>query len=433
MKIVSLIAENVKKLVAVQIQPDGNLVQITGKNGQGKTSVLDAIWWALAGTANVQSAPIRRGATEARIALDLGEIKVTRTFKEKDGSHTTSIVVETAEGARFPSPQKVLDSLFGELTFDPLAFARMKPKEQFDALRRFVPDVDFDGIDAANKADFDKRTGINREAQQLTAAAERIVLPPVVPTAPVDEAAMIAELEAAGQANLERERREQRRQEASAEALRLRNSVGAHEERIAQLQAEIEAQRVYIAGALHRASELEEKLTAAEPLPEPIDTQKIREAIAAARDMNAVFQRAQERRSLLERAQAAKAEADRLTAAMTERSNAKQAAIAAASLPVPGLGFGNGEILLAGVPFEQASDAEKLRASVAIAMASNPKLRVIRIRDGSLLDEDAMRLLGEMADTADMQIWVERVDSSGKVGFVLEDGHVKTETDAAAA
>jgi len=55
----------------------------------------------------------------------------------------------------------------------------------------------------------------------------------------------------------------------------------------------------------------------------------------------------------------------------------------------------------------------------------NPKLRVIRVRDGSLLDEDAMKLLAKFADAHDMQIWVERVDSSGAVGFVLEDGRVR--------
>ena len=44
MKIVQLTAENVKRLTAVSIAPDGNLVQITGRNGQGKASVLDAIF-----------------------------------------------------------------------------------------------------------------------------------------------------------------------------------------------------------------------------------------------------------------------------------------------------------------------------------------------------------------------------------------------------
>ena len=85
MKIVSLTAENVKKLVAVQIRPDGNLVQICGKNGQGKTSVLDSIWWALTGTSHIQAAPIRAGANQARIRLDLGDLVVTRTFRRQDG------------------------------------------------------------------------------------------------------------------------------------------------------------------------------------------------------------------------------------------------------------------------------------------------------------------------------------------------------------
>ena len=103
-------------------------------------------------------------------------------------------------------------------------------------------------------------------------------------------------------------------------------------------------------------------------------------------------------------------------------------------MPVEGIEFGEDSVLLNGVPFEQASDAEQLRASVAIAMAANPKLRVIRIRDGSLLDDEAMQLLGTMATEADMQVWIERVDSSGRIGFVLEDGHVrKTEAQAEVA
>ena len=60
-----------------------------------------------------------------------------------------------------------------------------------------------------------------------------------------------------------------------------------------------------------------------------------------------------------------------------------------------------------------------------MAMAMNPTLRIIRVRDGSLLDEDAMKLLAEMAAKNDSQIWIERVDSSGRVGVVLEDGRIK--------
>ena len=88
MKIVQLRAENVKRLIAVEITPEGNVIEITGKNGAGKTSVLDSIWWALAGNRTHQAVPVRQGETEAVISLDLGDIKVRREFsvrKPKDG------------------------------------------------------------------------------------------------------------------------------------------------------------------------------------------------------------------------------------------------------------------------------------------------------------------------------------------------------------
>src|SRR5438874_2068433 len=98
MKIISLVAENIKKLRAVEITPDGEIVTISGRNGQGKTSVLDSIWWALTGTKHIQGEPIRKGETKARIKLDLGGLVVERKFTAAG----STLSVESAEGARFP-------------------------------------------------------------------------------------------------------------------------------------------------------------------------------------------------------------------------------------------------------------------------------------------------------------------------------------------
>jgi hypothetical protein len=82
-------------------------------------------------------------------------------------------------------------------------------------------------------------------------------------------------------------------------------------------------------------------------------------------------------------------------------------------------------VLLNGVPFSQASSARQLQAAVSIGLALNPKIRVILIRDGSLLDEDSMKLVSEMAEKNDAQIWVERV-ADGRPGcVVIEDGEIK--------
>ena len=114
------------------------------------------------------------------IRLDLGELIVTRTFaagKEGEEKATTSLTVESTDGAVFRSPQKVLDDLLGALSFDPLAFARADAEEQLDTLRSFVPGVDFKAIDQANQADYDRRRDINRRAKELRAQAEGIQLP----------------------------------------------------------------------------------------------------------------------------------------------------------------------------------------------------------------------------------------------------------------
>lgn len=436
MKIIELRAENIKRLLAVTIRPDGNMVEITGKNGAGKTSVLDSIWWALEGQKNIQAVPIRKGATSAKIKLDMGELKVTRTFnasrdaktKELTGDFTTSIVVENEQGARFPSPQAVIDGLLGALSFDPLAFTRMKPFEQLETLRRFVPDVDFDAIDRLNAGDFSKRTEVNRQAKDLRAREAGIVVPAKAP-GEVDETALVAELEAAGKQNAELEIRKARREAATAEMSAQSAKAAEYDARCAKLRLEIEDLNNMAVDLRTKATATEEKLSQAGPLPEPVDTApvklKIQEAAANNRVAREAKRLSEEKTRLATQADFLEKQSDELTAAMEKRKADKAAAIAQAKMPIEGIGFGDGVVLMNGVPFEQASDAEQLRASIGIAAAMNPKLRVIRVRDGSLLDEDAMKMLAEFADTNDLQVWIERVDSSGRVGFVLEDGEVK--------
>lgn len=472
LRIVSLLAENVKRLQAVEIKPDGNLVEITGRNGQGKTSILDAIWWAMKGRGVVQSTPIRRGCEEARIVLNLGPITVRRTFKPvKDGpGFTTEIKVEAADGARYPAPQTLLDGLMGELSIDPLAFMRMKPAEQFDILRGFVRGFDFAANARERQAAFDRRTDVNRDARRARAAAHEIVVPSELPDDLIDEAALTEELARAGEHNGSIEARKERRAQAVERIARYRADADAQEaglpgviarieadrdETVAGLEAEIvrlrqridekrhhaaaqiEQQRAGIAAdvaqARAEADALQAKLDEAGPLPEPIDVADLQQRIAKARDANAGIRQRNLRDRQIENAERLEAEAEQLTAAIAAADKAKADAIAAAELPIPGVEFGDGVLLLNGVPLDQASDAEQLRVSVAIAMAMHPRLRVIRVRDGNVLDADGMKLLADLAAAHDCQVWVETVRPDDRVAFVIEDGRVRRPETAEAA
>lgn len=438
-RIVALTAENVKKLRAVTIQPDGSLVQITGRNGQGKTSVLDSIWWALAGAGNIQSQPIRSGENKARIKLDLGDIVVERRFTPAG----STVTVETAEGARYSSPQKLLDSLLGQLSFDPLAFSRMDERRKYDELRRIAKlDVDVEHLDALNASDFAKRTEKNRDAAARRAQAEGIVVPAEIQGGKVDTTALLNQMEQAGATNADIETRRQRRINAServvkhrADAAEARQVADNLRAQIATLQAQLAEKEAAAVNYDEQAVALQKQLDEAPELPAPVDVSTLRVKLEAAQATNAAIDaRAQalaRRRAFEADAEALEQEAKALTDAMEARAAEKAAAIARAAMPVPGLSLGAGFVTYNGLPFDQASSAEQLRVSLAIAMAANPTLRVIRIKDGSLLDEDSMRLIGEMAADQDYQVWVEVVDTTGKVGFVVEDGEVRPAEAAA--
>jgi hypothetical protein len=115
---------------------------------------------------------------------------------------------------------------------------------------------------------------------------------------------------------------------------------------------------------------------------------------------------------------------EKATDAITALESKKADLLSSAKFPIDGLEFGEDVLLYRGIPLSQISESEKIKVGVAVSMALNPRLKVIRIMDGSLLDSGSMAAIEEMARDKDFQIWIERVDESGKVGIYIEDGEI---------
>ena len=436
MKIINLQAENIKRLTAIEITPSGNMVEITGVNGAGKTSVLDCIWWALAGKSSHQGKPVRDGETSARIRLDLGDLVVLREFKQlvdKDSGeitdgYTTKITVTNADGAVYPSPQKMLDALLSSLAFDPLIFLRAKQDEQFRMLEQYVPDVDFEAVRQELKNLYSKRTEENAEAAKAQAFAESV---PVIDAdlEPVDIAALNSELDVATKENADIESENFRRRDETYAIEEHLKTMESFTERVNELKDKL----AFAEDALSDIKQLHFDKSAAfdrlPGLPELTDISEIYNKVTdAVKNNEIVNQRTAnlERKSEYEKqAQIHKQIAADITAKMQSNKDAVKQKIAAAKMPVDGLTLGDGKILYKGIPFDQASDADHLHISCAIAMDKNSPLRVIRIRHGSLLDSNRLQTVHDLAIEMDYQVWIERVDSTGKVGFVIEDGSLK--------
>jgi hypothetical protein len=394
-KIVKLAAENFKRLSAVEITPEGNVVEIRGDNGNGKSSVLDSIAAALGGERLCPREPIRKGEDHAQVSVELDSgLVATRHWTEK-GSR---IEVTAKDGAKYPKPQAVLDALTNGLSFDPLSFLSKKPAEQLQVLRDLAG-VKLDDLAEQHKATFAERTVVNREMDRLTAQIPPPVAGAEIPEKEESVQSVLAELDAARRAKADNDL-------VRADLAKARADYDAMAKRLAELK---ETGKTLA--------------TKAKDLKDP-DLAGLEFKATRLEARNELVRATRKRDETIAAAEAKKKESAALTAKLEALQKAKLERIAAAKMPVEGLGFGEDGITLNGLPFDQAGGAERLRVSLAMGLALNPALKVLLIRDGSLIGPKQMAIVAEMAAKADAQVWVEIVDASKTVGIVIEDGRV---------
>lgn len=420
MKVLELRAENFKRLKVVKFCPTGAVTPIVGKNGAGKTSTIDAIAAALGGGDYSPDLPIRRGAEGAEVIVDLGDIIVTRTWK---AGKAPKLEVSSRDGAKFPSPQAMLDKLVGQLTFDPLAFGRMKPTEQAAQFAKLAG-IDLAGYTAKRKAVFDNRTTANKIHRDNLA---RLTGMPEVdaPDSPISINDLVAELQKARAINDKADKAEQAVTDHQTKLRDVSDRIkrqNSEVERIRKSLSNAEAELTKLAGNETNLNTYTKGIEETARKATRVDLSEIESKIQNADEVNVRVRAKQERQSLADRVAAMSEDCDKLTAQIDEIDASHQSAVSSAKLPVPGLAFNADGVTLDGIPFAQCSGSERLRTSVAVGLALNPKLKLMLIRDGSLLDSDGMALLTEMAEKADAQILIERVDNGSEIGIHIVDG-----------
>lgn len=413
MKIIKLESENIKRLRAVEITPDGALVRITGKNAAGKSSVLDSIVYVLGGERTVPLEPIRKGAQKARINISLGDI-AEEFHAERVFTHKSSYLkVMAADGGKVTSPQALLDRLVGQLSFDPLAFAREDTKRQAEVLRELAG-LDFTELDRKEARLVDDRREVGAEGRAAKARLDGMA--PPKRGLPKEKIDIVEADKALGEAMAEN-----RRIEAADRRLEeLGDDVVNRKRRIRELEEALASAKKDLAHALAEEHEAQGER---DELGKMEDVTTMARAISEAAAVNVAVDEAERYRKMKAEVEKLRKKHQLLERSLEATRDERRRLIARANYPLPGLGISDdGKVTYGGLPFSQASLAERLRVSTAVAMALNPKLRVVRITDGSLLDSTSMEILASMAAEYDFQVWIEQVDESGKVGFYIEDG-----------
>jgi hypothetical protein len=416
--------ENFQKIKVFNLEPKGNVIKITGANASGKSSVLDAIMLALAGARGGPPAPVRRGAGRGVVRLDLEDIRVTRMWSE-GGDSKGEMWIEAKDGLRYGTPQRMLDSLMGKISFDPLAFIRMDYKQQAEELRNLL------GLDDAIKAireDEEKDYATRREQTKLLKMLEaqraNVHVPEGLPAKKRDLDAMTEELAKVADFNMAIEREKLKRDQAQTEQVNLSLAIDRQVQKAEQLEAQLKQLHKDIAEDKATLAGMEKVAAKLKPLDEPKDAAALGEEIANARVINQAIDRRSQAERMDEEIKTVGDTIEKLDAAVAAHRAKVTDLIAKADYPVPGLGFADDEVTFNGLAFMQASNAEQIKVSIAMGMALNPKLRVMRIKDGSLLDADSMNVVEAMANEHDFQVFVEIVDVTGKFGVYLVDGEI---------
>lgn len=442
----------IKRLFGISEQAlNGGDVELTGRNGAGKSSVLDAIKYAL--TNNPQRKfVVKSGETEGEIIIETDSgLEIDRRPRTDRGDY----VSVKQGGMALGSPETTLRSLFVPMQLNPMEFMQMREREQNAVLLDMIDfewdmgtikdwfgeipqDVNYDqnilsvlnDIQAENGYYFQTRQDVNRDirAKKSIAADIAASLPPDYDgeewegkslgdlyarierirseNASIERARQVVEGQSSRRRKFEADREialAALDREMSAEAGRIDTELATLRERIQSLTEKKESlaslragkaeaiEGTYTANVASLGAEAEAAKGLAEKELTPLgDLQK--EASNAEKMKSHV---AEWRRMLSTEREIEKLQerSDSLTAKIEKARRLPGEILATASIPIEGLTVKDGVPLINGLPVSNLSDGEKLSLCVDVAVQNRSGLQIILI-DGAerLTDENRRRL-----------------------------------------
>lgn len=472
MNLLSMKVANFMRVEALEVQADGNHVLISGPNGVGKTSAVDALWWGLSSSDAAIADPVRHGADKASVTIDLGEYTVERT-KAKDGP--VKLTVRAKEGNRISSPQTLLDSLISKHSLDPVKFLDRRPQDQLadvlavcgvapptakvkeitgeavnaregESAAEYLERVSGDGVGIF----YGRRRDLTRDLDQKRAALaeQRAALDRLGGSVNGQKVVSVADLAReldeltksaaererllfeASNAKSERCRGEKTLAELETQLVAKDQEIEIVENRLAELRAKRKEHAARIEKGKGIVSELIEDESAAFTAVESVPDQSakiadIRKKIQTAEADNATIQKRLAATEALDKlkgdvkaAESSHKMADDVLASLRDlRKNILQGV----DLGVPGLEVGAGELLLDGVSFKQASTAQRIRVACAVAMRQGPQLKLLRVDEGERLDRVSREALFAAAEANGWRIVMTSVaDTEGLMVEIVE-------------
>lgn len=412
-KINKLEIENVKRVKAVTIEPTSNgLTILGGNNNQGKTSVLDAIAWALGGNKYKPSKPARDGSMNPptlRLELSNGLI-VERKGKNSD------LKVTDPSGQK--AGQQLLDSFVEELALNLPKFIESSAKDKANTLLQIIGVGEkLWELDRKEEQLYNERRTIGQIADQKKKYAAEQPQYPEAPNELVSIADLIHEQQEILARNGENAKKRQNREN-------IVNSLHLSEARLKQLKEQLAQEE-----ATHE-SLMSDYIAANKSIEDLVDesTDEIESSIANIEEINRKVRANLDKEKAEEDAKQYSSQYDNLSKQIQDVRDERTSLLDSADLPLPGLSVEDGELVFEGQKWDNMSGSQQLRVATAIVRKLKPECGFVLLDKLEQMDIPTLNEFGKWLESEGLQAIATRVSSGEECQIIIEDGYVVSDT-----
>ena len=402
-KINELQIENLKRIRAVKIEPTQNgLTVIGGNNGQGKTSVLDSIAWALGGEKYRPSSPQREGSVippNLHITLSNGLVV------ERKGKNS-SLVVTDPNGHK--GGQQLLNEFVEQLALDLPKFMAASGKGKAETLLKIIGvGEQLAKLDQEEQQIYQERLAIGRIADQKNKFAKEMPTYPDAPKDLISASELIRQQQEILARNGENQRKRQNAAQLEEQAGKLQTEIDRLHRELTKVLADLETAKKSVA-FLHDES-----------------TAELEANIQNIEQINIQVRANLDREKAEEDAQHYSDQYNELTKKIEDVRQSRKSLLDGAAMPLPGLSIDNGELTYKGKCWDCMSSAEQLKASTAIIRQLNPECGFVLIDKLEQMDLDTLREFGQWLESEGLQAIATRVSTGDECSLIIEDGEIK--------
>lgn len=409
-KINKLEIENVKRVKAVKMEPTANgLTIIGGNNGQGKTSVLDSIAWALGGNKFKPSQAQREGSA---IPPNLHMVMSNGLIVERKGKNSDLKVIDP-DGNK--AGQNLLDSFIDELALNLPKFMQQSSREKASTLLQIIGvGEQLVLLEKEEQDTYNRRHAIGQIADQKEKFAKEQKYYPDAPKDLVSASDLIKEQ----QEILARNGENQRKRENLVKIQRLHEEVTKNVERLKLELSEAETKL---------ANTIQDLVTANKSVENLVDesTAELERSITEIDEINRKVRANLDKDKAEEDARGYRAEYEELTEALTDVRKRKAALLDSADLPLPGLSVEDGELIYNGFKWDNMSGSDQLKVATAIVRKLNSNCGFVLLDKLEQMDQESLKEFGDWLEAEGLQAIATRVSTGEECSIIIEDGYVK--------